>query len=214
LLLAHLIAIALLVWIFGSVQASLRLGWTRAVAVTSLVLAGLSLMALPLSSAPRNPSSGSTSGSDGIDWRVFDQGAIDRERAAGRPVFVDFTADWCITCQVNEALVLSDASVQEELARWDFATFKADWTLRDDAVTQGLAEWGRAGVPLYIVYPADPNEPPQLLPELLTLGETLKAIQAGGKGGGACGAKRKSGLASRVASAPKRIMVLRVQLSK
>ena len=69
--------------------------------------------------------------------------------------------------------------------RWDFATFKADWTLRDDTVTQGLAAWGRAGVPLYIVYPADPNKPPQLLPELLTLGETLKAIQAGGQGGGA-----------------------------
>ena len=99
--------------------------------------------------------------------------------------FVDFTADWCITCQVNEALVLSDPSVREELARWDFATFKADWTLRDDTVTQGLAAWGRAGVPLYIVYPADPNKPPQLLPELLTLGETLKAIQAGGQGGGA-----------------------------
>ena len=185
LLLAHLIAIALLVWIFGSVQASLRLGWTRAVAVGSLALAGLSLMALPLAPAPRGSSSGSTSDSDGIDWRVFDQGAIDRERAAGRPVFVDFTADWCITCQVNEALVLSDPSVREELARWDFATFKADWTLRDDTVTQGLAAWGRAGVPLYIVYPADPNKPPQLLPELLTLGETLKAIQAGGQGGGA-----------------------------
>ena len=185
LLLAHLIAIALLVWIFGSVQASLRLGWTRGVAVASLVLAGLSLMALPLSPAPRASSSGSPSDSHGIDWRVFDQGAIDRERAAGRPVFVDFTADWCITCQVNEALVLSDASIREELARWDFATFKADWTLRDDAVTQGLAEWGRAGVPLYIVYPADPNEPPQLLSELLTLGETLKAIQVGGQGGGA-----------------------------
>ncbi len=179
LLLAHLVAIAFLVWIFGGVQAAARPIATRAVAVATVALAVVSLSALPLSPAPRNASPGGTS------WLPFDPSAIDRERAAGRPVFVDFTADWCITCKLNKTVVLSDEAVQEELVRWKFATFKADWTLRDDAITQALAEWGRAGVPMYLVYPADPSKPPELLPELLTRDATLKAIRAAGGAGGA-----------------------------
>ena len=97
---------------------------------------------------------------------------------------MDFTADWCITCKVNETVVLADEAVQEELARWEFATFKADWTLRDDAITQALARWGRAGVPMYLVYSAAPDKQPQILPELLTLDATLEALRAAGEAGG------------------------------
>ena len=122
---------------------------------------------------------------DGIQWVPFDPSAIERERAAGRPVFVDFSADWCITCKVNETLVLDDEAVQAELARWKFATFKADWTLREDAITQALARWGRAGVPMYLVYPADPAKEPGLLPELLSRDATLEALRAAGQKGGA-----------------------------
>ncbi len=185
LLLAHLVAIAFLVWIFGTVQAAARPIATRAVAAATVALIVVSLSALPLSPAPRDTSLGGVPSTGGINWRPFDPSAIDRERAAGRPVFVDFTADWCITCKVNETVVLADEAVQEELARWEFALFKADWTLRDDAITQALAEWGRAGVPMYLVYPADPSRPPKLLPELLTLDATLKALRAAGGEGGA-----------------------------
>ena len=184
LLLAHLIAIAFLVWIFGAVQAAARPVATRVVAVVTAVLAVVSLAVLPLAPQERDPSTLQGSSSDGIDWLAFDPVAIERARAAGRPVFVDFTADWCITCKVNEALVLSDEAVREELVRWDFASFKADWTLRDDAITRALAQWGRAGVPMYLVYPADPTKPPQLLPELLTLGATLEALRVAGQAGG------------------------------
>ena len=185
LLLAHLVAIAFLVWIFGTVQTAARPIATRVVAAATVALAVVSLSALPLSPAPRATSLGAATSSGGINWRPFDPSAIDRERAAGRPVFVDFTADWCITCKVNETVVLADDAVQEELERWEYATFKADWTLRDDAITQELAEWGRAGVPMYLVYPADPSRPPELLPELLTLNATLKALRAAGRAGGA-----------------------------
>ena len=150
-----------------------------------VAIAVVSLTALPLVPAPREGSAGASSSQGGIDWLAFDPAAIDRERAAGRPVFVDFTADWCITCKVNETVVLSNKAVRDELAHWDFATFKADWTRRDDAITQALAQWGRAGVPMYLVYPADPTQPPQLLPELLTLGATVEALREAGRAGGA-----------------------------
>jgi len=184
LLLAHLVLMAFLVWIFGAVQAAARPAATRLVAVAVVALAVLSVTALPLVPAPPVPSPAAASSPGEIQWMAFDPAAVDRERAAGRPVFVDFTADWCITCKVNESVVLAHESVQEELARWKFATFKADWTLRDDAITQALARWGRAGVPMYLVYSADPGKRPQILPELLTVDATLDALRAAGQAGG------------------------------
>ncbi len=185
LLLAHLVAIAFLVWIFGAAQANLRPLAVRVAAVATVAFAVVSLTALPLAPGLRDASTALGTSTDGIDWLPFDPAAIERERAAGRPVFVDFTADWCITCKVNETVVLSSEAVQEELARWNFATFKADWTLRDDEITRALAERGRAGVPMYLVYPADPAKPPQLLPELLTRKATLEALRQAGEAGGA-----------------------------
>lgn len=114
-------------------------------------------------------------------------------------MFVDFTADWCITCKVNETLVLSQDVVREELERWNYAVFKADWTTRNDAITLELAEWGRAGVPMYIVYPADPDKEPELLPELLTLDATLEVLREAGRDSGASDGTRRKGLALRLA---------------
>ena len=99
--------------------------------------------------------------------------------------FVVFTADWCITCKVNQTAVLSQDAVRDELERWDYASFKADWTTRDDAITHELARWGRAGVPMYLVYPADPGKEPELLPELLTLDGTLEVLREAGRDRGA-----------------------------
>ena len=184
LLLAHLIAIAFLVWVFGALQAAARPIATRVAAVAVVGLAVVSITALPLEPSPPGVSPDAGLSPDGIKWRPFDPSAVDRERAEGRPVFVGFTADWCITCKVNESVVLADEAVQEELERWKFATFKADWTLRDDAITQALARWGRAGVPMYLVYSADPGKQPEILPELLTLDATLEALRAAGQAGG------------------------------
>jgi thiol:disulfide interchange protein DsbD len=184
LLLAHLVAIAFLVWLFGAAQAAARPIAARAVAAATVAFVVVSLASLPLAPAPRDASRKVEPSPDGIEWLTFDPSAIDRERAAGRPVFVDFTADWCITCKVNEMVVLSHEAVHDELARSNFATFKADWTLRDDEITRELADWGRAGVPMYLVYPADPAQEPELLSELLTLDATLEALRAAGKAGG------------------------------
>ena len=102
------------------------------------------------------------------------QSALD----AGAPAFVRFTADWCITCKVNEKLVLADPVVVAAFEAVGLRRFVADWTRRDEMIRSELARHGRAGVPLYLVYhPSRPNDP-ELLPELLSVETTLGAIRA------------------------------------
>jgi thiol:disulfide interchange protein len=94
----------------------------------------------------------------------------------GRTVFVDFTAAWCLTCQVNERIALSGKEVHEVFARNNVAYLKADWTNRNPIIAKTLAENGRVGVPLYLVYgPAAAK--PVILPQLLTAGMVIEAIE-------------------------------------
>jgi len=96
-------------------------------------------------------------------------------RGEGRPVLVNFTAAWCISCLANERVALSGDRFTGALARHDVAYLKADWTDYDADITQALAESGRSGVPLYLVYPAGGGEP-ELLPQLLTPGTVEAAL--------------------------------------
>jgi len=155
------------VWFFGivqhrSVRAS-RLSLALAV-VVSAVLGALVLRFEP----PAPASDGPTESAAGITWLTFSPAAVERELANGRVVFVDFTADWCITCKVNERQVIETPRMASVFRELDVAVFVADWTLRDDVIHAELARYGKAGVPMYLVYsPADPNNP-DVLPELLT----------------------------------------------
>jgi thiol:disulfide interchange protein len=94
------------------------------------------------------------------------RGACRRE---GKPVFVNFTAAWCITCLANERVALSRQEVKDAFARLGVVYLKADWTNRDSRVAQALAEQGRAGVPLYLFYPAGKEAQAEILPQLLTV---------------------------------------------
>ncbi|MBL6456628.1 thioredoxin family protein [Belnapia sp. T6] len=98
-------------------------------------------------------------------------------QAEGRPVFVNMTAAWCITCKVNEQLVLRSAPVQAAFAGRNLAYLKGDWTGGDAVIGALLREHGREGVPLYLVYPAGGGAP-QVLPQLLTEGIVLRAVEA------------------------------------
>jgi thiol:disulfide interchange protein DsbD len=111
----------------------------------------------------------------GRTWQPWSADSVTRYSAEGRPVFVDFTAKWCLSCQVNERVALTRPEVMTAFADHQVALLKADWTQHDDAITEALQKLGRSGVPAYALYvPGDPN--PRLLPEALTPGIVLDAL--------------------------------------
>lgn len=174
-LLAFLVAVALATFVYAGLQSARRpgLAW-----ISVLVLGALSIGALlrfPFEVAPAQAGIEEPARAFG---RNFDRAAIRQELEQGRAVFVYFTADWCLTCKVNEYVVLNDARVQGEIERLDVATFKADWTRRDERIRAELARFGRAGVPVYLVYSPEDPEHPALLSELLTVDTVLEALRA------------------------------------
>ncbi len=112
-----------------------------------------------------------------IAWRDFDPAAIDQALQSEHAVFVYFTADWCITCKVNEKLVLEDEAIVDTIERLGVMTFRADWTLRDETIRAELARHGKAGVPVYLIYDPSRPERPQVLPELITVDLMQKALE-------------------------------------
>ncbi len=109
-------------------------------------------------------------------WQPYSETALNDARAAGHPVFIDFTAAWCLSCQVNERVVLKSDDVKQQLADKHFVLLRADWTQYDESITRELASVGRSGVPTYVVYPGKANSTADVLPELLTKGVVLNAI--------------------------------------
>jgi Thiol:disulfide interchange protein len=87
---------------------------------------------------------------------------------SGKTVFVDFTADWCFTCKITEKTVIETELVEKKIAELGIIPIKADWTNRNDDITQLLKKFGRSGVPLYVVFPAGRLHEPIVLPEVLT----------------------------------------------
>jgi thiol:disulfide interchange protein DsbD len=171
-LLAWLVAVALGTWIGGSLQAAGRRGAARA---TALGVAALAMAAAPL--LPLHAPASSAASESPSAWRPFDPAAIQGELAAGRAVFVHFTADWCLTCKANEQLVLANPRVEGEFERLDVARFKADWTRRDERIRTELAAHGRAGVPMYLVYSPGAPDAPVVLPELLSVERVIDALR-------------------------------------
>ena len=109
------------------------------------------------------------------DWQPFTPERLQAELAQGHSVFVDFTAAWCITCKFNEATVLETAAVRDAFKRNHIVKLKADWTNADPAITKILKQFGRPGVPFYVLYPA--GESPITFPELLTKSIVLDKLE-------------------------------------
>ena len=110
------------------------------------------------------------------DWQAFTPERLQSELEQGRTVFVDFTAAWCLTCKFNEASVLEARDVREAFQRHGIVKLKADWTNGDPVITKLLKQFGRPGVPLYVLYPAK-NEEPIVFPEVLTKGMVLDKLE-------------------------------------
>ena len=117
----------------------------------------------------------------GSEWQPWSAAAVAQARAAGKIVLVDFTADWCLTCQVNKKTSLEISAVREKLKALGVVALLADYTRTPDVITTELNRFNRAGVPLVLVYPKDPRLDAIVLPEVLTPGIVLGALDRAAK---------------------------------
>jgi suppressor for copper-sensitivity B len=169
-----LLALGLVVWLAGRARlggAGRRLGW---VAALGLGLAAVVLVADAPAAAARSAASGT--GANVIAWQPFDRAEAERLATDGRLVFLDITADWCVTCKVNERVVLHTPTVAGAFRRLDVVAMKADWTNRDDGIAAFLAEHGRYGIPFYMLY--RPGQPPHVFGELITQQGVVDVLEA------------------------------------
>lgn len=110
-------------------------------------------------------------------WEKFSQARLDALRSAGEPVFIDFTAAWCLTCQVNKKTALNLPEIRALFRKYGVTLLKADWTSRDPEITRALAAFGRSSVPLYVLYPRGTDAQAVLLPEILTPSAVARALE-------------------------------------
>ncbi|WP_269715313.1 protein-disulfide reductase DsbD family protein [Caulobacter sp. NIBR2454] len=181
LLLACALVVAFAAWLFGlsQRQATPRLRWMAGGAAVLTAVAVIAVM-IPLAKGGAAPSAGSVTSevaSAELASEPWSPERVAALRAEGRPVFVNFTAAWCVTCQVNDKVALSTQPVADAFKTANAVYMVADWTNRNAEIAQTLAEHGRAGVPLYLVYGAKGGEA-VILPQLLTPGAVTEAIEA------------------------------------
>ena len=177
-LLAALVLVAAALWAWNRFRTSAR-GVPRAIAM----IAAIALLAVgALFGWPAGEPRAAAVDASGR-WQPYNDAALETERQRGHAVFVDFTAAWCVTCQVNKRLVLESDAVRRAFADRGVVRLRADWTNRDAHITEALARLGRNGVPVYAVYSTVPGSVPELLPELLTSDIVVRALEraAGGK---------------------------------
>jgi len=181
LLFAAAVFTAFAAWLFGVSQRASKPWLPRLAAAAGL------LVAIPLAfsgaamTAAAATESGGPSPVTGIASEAWSPAKVDSLRAAGRPVFVDFTAAWCVTCQVNERTALATSGVADAFKRTNTAYLRADWTNRNAEIADALKAQGRAGVPLYLVYDPKGGDP-QVLPQILTEGGVVAALNTAASG--------------------------------
>ena len=180
---AFLLCLALACWIYGAFCGPLSSVKTRVVSLAAIVLivfGGAGFFLTERFARSTVPGTASRP-SDGIAWRPFSQKALDDLLEAGEPVFVDFTADWCISCKFNERTAIDVPAVREAFSKSGIVPMKADWTNANPEITAALKKFGRVGVPFYVLYPRGGSDQPIILPEILTQSIVLEALSKAGR---------------------------------
>ncbi|MGH8441513.1 MAG: protein-disulfide reductase DsbD family protein [Nevskiaceae bacterium] len=162
---AGLVLMAFALWLWGAPERAPL----RAVLALAAAAGALALLAHPVITIPADRAATAR-----VDGEPYSDARLAELRAQGRIVFVNFTADWCITCKVNEKVVFQNEDVRRVLAEKNVAWLTADWTTPDPAITAALMRFGRSGVPLYLLYP--PEGEPEILPQVLTPGIVIEAV--------------------------------------
>ncbi len=169
---ALLVLVALALWLWPALRRGNRLG--GGVAIASIAAAVVIGWPLVTTTSGSDTVSAKTPLRDSGAWRSYSADRVAQLTSSGQPVFVDFTAAWCVTCQVNKQLVLNTDTVQQAFAGSNVALIRADWTRRDPEIGRALATLGRNGVPVYVLY--RPGKAPLLLPEVLQQRMILDAL--------------------------------------
>ena len=174
-ILASFLAVAFGAWVFGYAQMHEGRRWPSALAmVLACGVCAAALLAITGSAAPASATAKASE--DGSE--PYSAERLAGLRAAHRPVLVDMSAAWCVTCLVNERVALAPQAVRDAFAAHHVAYLKGDWTRQDPAITAYLKQYDRSGVPLYVFYPAD--GPPEVLPQILTPGLILDRVGRSG----------------------------------
>jgi len=184
---AFLLAVGVACWLIGryatltASRGTYRTTWVVAVVIVVLGYWGFIESILDVRSViggvPSTPHTANAENSEGIPWEPFSLARLETYLRDDKAVFIDFTADWCLTCKVNERVVLTDESVVAKFRSHDIVPIKADWTNRNPDITRLLAKFGRSGVPLYVVFPAGRPTEPFVLPEVITTSMVIEAIE-------------------------------------
>ncbi len=171
---AFLLGLGLACWIWGQWGSFLHPNpaklWARAAALV-LVVGSYAIFVHPLLTVEQTDASA-------LDWQPFSAARVEELVAGRQMVFIDFTAEWCWTCKVNERAVLAQQVVRERFAAHNVALVKADWTNRNPEITQLLRAFGRSGVPLYVIFPAGLIDQPLVLPEVITAEMVIEKLDA------------------------------------
>jgi thiol:disulfide interchange protein DsbD len=187
---AAAVLIAFAAWLYGLAQARGALGKSQVVPLVIALASLVGVIALVWIAArgeaqpnviydERPPAANAAS--PGLTSEAWSPEKVKTLQAEGKVVMVDFTADWCVTCKVNEGTALKGQRLVDAFKASDAVLLRADWTKRDATIAAALAEHGRAGVPLYLVYPKGSGEP-VILPQLLTEGLVIEAVEKAAKG--------------------------------
>jgi thiol:disulfide interchange protein DsbD len=173
-ILMGLVLIAFAAWIAGRWSGTGARVAAGAAVATALVLAFriTSLDAPPPGASPRTGAAHAA-----FIWEPFSSARVAELRAQGRPVFVDFTAAWCVTCQVNKKVALETAEVTDKMRQLGVVAIRADWTRPDAEISRALQDFGRDGVPLYVLYSGRREDPPRILPQILTPAIVIAALE-------------------------------------
>ncbi|MBX9769820.1 MAG: thioredoxin family protein [Candidatus Obscuribacterales bacterium] len=183
--LAFLLSVALSTWIIGrfiTLSSSTARKYTTWFAALAICAACYQLFIPPIFDPANQPSATTKpEESNGLTWLPYTKESLDANLRSGKTVFLDFTADWCLTCKVNEQTVIATQPVIDKIKALDIVTMKADWTRQNPEISALLQKFGRSGVPLYVIFPSNDPEHPIVLPEVITQGLILEKLDLAGQ---------------------------------
>ena len=184
-----LLLVGFAAWVYGAfIQRGAARRWFAAlVAVSTMVFAVGFILEKQLnwrSPVYAENADATTSSDSGVDWQKWSPEAVAKARAEGRPILVDFTAAWCLNCQANKISSIEIDPVEKKLKEIGAVAMLGDFTRSDPVIAQELRKFQRSAVPLVLVYPAESNEPPKILPEILTPSIVMEALEWAGKNSG------------------------------